>query len=87
MRVSVTKNCDIGKEVGDVIQNFCDGKYVDAIGKIIGTVTKAILGESSGSVSEERGYFVIVGLTGAIMRLDYLVYLKSIKAKALTEVA
>ena len=71
----------------NIIKEFCDKDYAEAIGNVIGAVSTIVLGSESGNASEEKGYFVIVGPTGAIMRIDYLVYFKSVKAKGLLKVA
>lgn len=81
------RGVDIGKQVTDISGKFSDKKFADAIGSTISVVTDIIFGRESGSAEEYRGYFILVGLTGAIMRIDYLVYLKSVSAKGLISLA
>lgn len=66
---------------------FSDKKYAKAIGKVIHTVTNALLGRSSGTIEESKGYFIVVGAAGAIMRVDYLVYYKQVISEGLIDLA
>jgi len=44
IRCSVEEGSDIGKDVSKIIGQFSDGKYADAIGSIINSVSSALFG-------------------------------------------
>lgn len=64
--------------------NFIKGDFATGIGGIIDLATKALLSTGSGAASDKSGFFIAVSKLGAVMRIDYTVYLKTITSSGLT---
>lgn len=77
LRSSVTMESDIVKEGIEVANKFVEKSYASAIAGVVSLAMKALLGNTSASVSQKRDYAIAVGGLGGIVRVDYLVYLKN----------
>jgi hypothetical protein len=63
-----------------IMGSFADETYAHAVGNIIQSASNILFGQSSGTVSEKKGYLIICGRLGVIMRVDYFIYVKKITA-------
>lgn len=77
LRSSVTMESDIVKEGTEVANKFVEKSYASAIAGVVSLAMKALMGNTSTSVSQKRDYAIAVGGLGGIVRVDYLVYLKN----------
>jgi hypothetical protein len=77
LRSSVTQDSKIVDEATNVANKFVEKSYASAIAGVVSLAMKALLGNTSASVSQKRDYAIAVGGLGGIVRVDYLVYLKS----------
>lgn len=70
----------IGEEIKKIAGQFVAGNYVDGIADSITTVLSTVMGSCAGTTSERESYIVTVGNAGALLRIDYYVYYREVKA-------
>jgi hypothetical protein len=56
------------------IGNFVKGNFLDGMSKILSVGLKTVLGNFNGQKSEKQAYFIVLGESGGILRIDYLIY-------------
>ena len=68
-------------QVAKAVSSFTDSNYVKGVSQVIDIASKGLLGRSTGSSETTRKYMITVGATGAIIRIDYLIYIQSIASE------